>query len=171
MAPPPCCPSESDRYRLCLREKRSSGRKCDNLLRALEACRENWRKKHHATLEHDGTRVLTASTDQTARTWDVKHAEFQKEFKGHGMTVTSCAFSRDGTLIVTGSLDKTAKLWNSWNNEAPLTTLEGHDGDVTSVNTSTDGKRVITASRDKTARIWEVKKRAERSTAARTHAT
>ena len=58
MASPPCCPSESDRYRLCLREKRSSGRKCDNLLRALEACRENWRKKHHATLEHDGTRVL-----------------------------------------------------------------------------------------------------------------
>ena len=53
-----CCRNESQKYRECLKEKRSSGRKCDNLLATLELCREQWREKNQATLRHDGSRVL-----------------------------------------------------------------------------------------------------------------
>jgi len=53
-----CCRAESDSYRKCLKEKRSSGRQCNKLLDVLETCREQWRQSNNAVLEHDGTRVL-----------------------------------------------------------------------------------------------------------------
>mmetsp|Transcript_48863 Transcript_48863/g.90981 ORF Transcript_48863/g.90981 Transcript_48863/m.90981 type:complete len:109 (+) Transcript_48863:139-465(+) len=56
---PPCCPNETMAYRTCLREKRSSGRKCDSLSRALEDCREVWRHNNNVgKLCFDGTRIL-----------------------------------------------------------------------------------------------------------------
>ena len=52
------CPRETSAYRGCLREQRSSGRKCTHLAKTLEACREKWRKAQGFELKHDGTRVL-----------------------------------------------------------------------------------------------------------------
>ncbi len=52
------CRDESEKYRECLREKKSSGRKCDNLAKSLEECRVKWRAKNKITLDYDGTRVL-----------------------------------------------------------------------------------------------------------------
>ena len=54
-----CCRQETDKYRQCLREKRSSGRKCDGPAKDLEVCREKWRKDHNVgPLNFDGTRII-----------------------------------------------------------------------------------------------------------------
>ena len=52
------CQRETKLYRACLREQRSSGRKCTHLAKSLEVCREKWRKAQGTAVRHDGTRVL-----------------------------------------------------------------------------------------------------------------
>src|SRR5262249_2821627 len=59
----------------------------------------------------DGTRLASASHDQTARVWDARTGAPLLELKGHTHMVASVAFSPDGTRLATGSEDGTARLW------------------------------------------------------------
>eukprot|EP00980_Cylindrotheca_fusiformis_P017090 scaffold5247_cov130-Cylindrotheca_fusiformis.AAC.9 len=52
------CKPETLAYRTCLKESRSSGKKCTHLAQSLEACREKWRKENDVKHEFDGTRIL-----------------------------------------------------------------------------------------------------------------
>ena len=106
-----------------------------------------------ASFSPDGSRVVTASNDDTARVWDVKTGSVLATLYGHTDAVDSAAFSPDGSRIVTASGDKTARVWDA-ETGAALTTLLGHSGGVGSANFSPDGSRIVTASEDKTARVW-----------------
>jgi TPR repeat protein len=104
----------------------------------------------------DGTRVVTASYDNTARLWDAKTGAALAVLKGHTGIVISAGFSPDGTRVVTASSDKTARLWDA-KTGAALAVLKGHTGSVKSAGFSPDGARVVTASYDNTARLWDAK--------------
>jgi len=53
------CRSESQSYRSCLKDARTSGGgKCTFQAQTLEACREKVRRVHNLQHEFDGTRVL-----------------------------------------------------------------------------------------------------------------
>jgi WD40 repeat protein len=121
--------------------------------------RHTWLQGHDgyvlsAAFSPDGARVVTASTDQTARIWDAKTGAVLMELKGHGGWVYSAAFSADGARIVTASRDKTVRIWNA-KTGAVLMELKGHGAAVRSAAFSPDGTRAITGSEDKTARIWD----------------
>ena len=60
----------------------------------------------------DGTRVVTASVDGTARVWDAATGQPLTSSLAHQGWVVSAAFSPDGRRVVTASLDKTARVWN-----------------------------------------------------------
>jgi WD40 repeat protein len=66
-----------------------------------------------AAFNPDGTRIVTASNDKTARIWDAVTGNEIKVLRGHKDYVTSAAFSPDGTRIVTASWDKTARIWDA----------------------------------------------------------
>jgi WD40 repeat protein len=102
----------------------------------------------------DGTRILTGSSDKTARLWDVATGKTVATLDGHTSGVSLVAFSPDGARILTGSWDKTARLWDAATGKM-LAPLEGHTDTVTSVAFSRDGTRVLTGSYDKTARLWD----------------
>ena len=59
----------------------------------------------------DGTRIVTASLDKTARIWDAASGKPIGELTGHQDGVGGAAFSPDGARIVTASQDGTARLW------------------------------------------------------------
>jgi WD40 repeat protein len=107
-----------------------------------------------AAFSLDGTRVVTASADKTARVWDSRTGQLVSTLKGHEDSVLSAAFSPDGTRVVTASEDKTARVWDSRTGQL-VSTLKGHEARVWSAEFSPDGTRVVTASEDKTARVWD----------------
>ena len=67
-----------------------------------------------AAFSRDGTRIVTASYDKTARLWDAATGEpIGVPLAGHTDYVAGAAFSPDGKRIVTVSADKTARLWDA----------------------------------------------------------
>ncbi|MEM7530405.1 MAG: NB-ARC domain-containing protein, partial [Pseudomonadota bacterium] len=108
-----------------------------------------------AVFSPDGTRVLTASLDRTARLWDVETGMEVRPFEGHGAGVWSAVFSPDGTRVLTASWDDTARLWDV-ETGTEIRPFEGHGDWVRSAVFSPDGTLVLTASDDRTARLWEV---------------
>ncbi|HEY6620569.1 MAG TPA: protein kinase [Steroidobacteraceae bacterium] len=109
-----------------------------------------------AVYSPDGTRIVTSSTDRTARIWDARTGAQLAVLTGHGDRVRSAVYSPDGTRIVTASWDKTARIWDAYSGKE-LAVLVGHENYVVSAVYSPDGTRIITASYDKTARIWDAR--------------
>jgi WD40 repeat protein len=110
----------------------------------------------NAAFSPDGTRVVTASDDGTARVWDAATGQPLTSPLAHQDKVWSVAFSPDGTRVVTASEDKTARVWDAATGK-PLTGPLAHQDKVWSAAFSPDGTRVVTASEDKTARVWDVR--------------
>jgi WD40 repeat protein len=108
-----------------------------------------------AAFSRDGTRVVTASDDRTARVWTVDGSDAPVVLDGHHGEVTSAAFSPDGTHVVTSSKDGTARVWRT-NGNGGAVVLRGHLDTVLIASFSPDGRHVVTASTDGTARVWRV---------------
>jgi hypothetical protein len=109
----------------------------------------------YAAFSGDGTRVVTASDDDTARIWDAESGKEMTVLKGHDNPVYAAAFSADGKSVVTASFDTNARIWDAESGKE-IAILKGHDHSLWSAAFSGDGQRVVTASQDKTARIWDV---------------
>jgi WD40 repeat protein/serine/threonine protein kinase len=109
---------------------------------------------YFAAYSPDGTRVVTASRDHTARIWDARTGAQLAVLSGHTNIVYCAAYSPDGTRVVTASRDHTARIWDA-HTGAQLAVLSGHEDGINSVAYSPDGMRIVTASFDKSARIWD----------------
>jgi WD40 repeat protein/serine/threonine protein kinase/TPR repeat protein len=111
---------------------------------------------HNASYSADGSRIVTASEDKTARVWDAYTGRPLATLKGHEAKLYSASFSPDGSRIVTASDDKTARVWDA-RSGALLSVLAGHGDGVRAACYSPDGLRIVTASDDRTARVWDAK--------------
>jgi hypothetical protein len=110
-----------------------------------------------AAYSHDGSRIVTASTDRTARIWDARAGTQLKVLSGGSDYFTSAAYSPDGKYIVTtSSPDRTVRIWNA-ETGLQVAALQGHRGLLGSALYSPDGARIVTSSDDKTARIWDAR--------------
>ena len=102
----------------------------------------------------DGTRLATASYDNTVKLWDAGTSQVLRIFTGHTNGVPSVVFSPDGTRLASASHDKTVILWDVDTGKI-LHTLRGHTGEVYGVAFSPDGTHVASASNDKTVKLWD----------------
>jgi len=102
----------------------------------------------------DGTRIASASDDNTVRIWDAGNGGSLHTLEGHSGYIRSVVFSPDGTRIASGSMDKTVRIWDAGNGGC-LHTLEGHSSWIRSVVFSSDGTRIASGSDDNTVRIWD----------------
>ena len=107
-----------------------------------------------ASFSNDGDRIVTASSDNTARVWDSRSGQLLHELRGHQDTVGEAGFSNDGDRIVTASSDNTARVWDSRSGQL-LHELRGHQASVDGIEFSSNGDRILTRSSDSTVRIWD----------------
>ena len=115
---------------------------------------------------HDGTRLVTASGDRTARVWNPaswyskRAAETsppswtsQVTLVGHRARLTSAEFSPDGGLVLTGSHDRDVRVWDAETGEC-LVTHVGNSGAVNVARFLSRGFLLATAGSDGSARVW-----------------
>lgn len=123
--------------------------------RAIAVLERHTGPVRHLAFSPHGQRLVSASSDGTARLWDpARHVEAAvlKEHKG---AVHSATFSPDGLRLITASEDGTARLWNT-SDGARIAVFSGHAGPVEHAAFSPDGRYLVTASRDHTACVWSV---------------
>jgi WD40 repeat protein len=120
--------------------------------------RGHWDSIEAVAFSPDGSRLLTASWDGTARIWNAatgKDLLTQSPPEDLFVLQLYCAaFSPDGTRVVTGGNEKNTRIWNAATGEEVLT-LRGTGGPVKNVAWSPDGTRLATDTSDGTARIWD----------------
>ncbi len=114
---------------------------------------------------HDGTRLVTASGDRTARIWNpaswlgsragesAPSWSSQVTLVGHKSWLLGAEFSPDGTLVLTCGYDRTARVWDAQTGECLVTQI-GHDGTVNTARFRSRGFLMATAGSDRTARLW-----------------
>ena len=102
---------------------------------------------------HAGGIILTGSSDEMAKLWNIKTGLIMQIYRHKGI-VTSVAFSPHADrIILTGSLDGTARLWDI-KTEKTIKTFKHQEG-VTSVAFSPHSDRIIlTGSLDGTTKLW-----------------
>jgi WD40 repeat protein len=87
----------------------------------------------------DGKRILTASSDGTARIWDVQSGSLVKVLRYHTDSVNQAVFSPDGSYILTASSDQTLGFWSA---TGEFETAVDYSIPVFSVAYSRDGTRL-----------------------------
>jgi WD40 repeat protein len=103
----------------------------------------------------DGTRLVSASRDETLRIW---HAATGREIavvRGHRGVVQALAFSPHGRRLASGGDDRTVRLWDG-RTGAPLAICSGHAGSVYALAFNRDGTRLVSGALADTAyRLWD----------------
>lgn len=125
--------------------------------RLIHTLRGHSKLIRRARYDEQDRRLLTASSDKTARIWKIDAngdiSEASTILAGHEDEVLDIGSSSDGRRVATASADKTVRIWDSTG--ATRQILRGHLAAVTSVCFSPDGKRLLTASLDQTVRLWD----------------
>jgi WD40 repeat protein len=105
-------------------------------------------------LTPDGGRAITASTDQTARVWDLASGATIREYAGHTGPLYSLALSGDGRTLVTGAQDNSLRVWDV-PQTVPLLAIAAHGVAVTGVAGTADGKVLVSVGADNKLRVWD----------------
>jgi WD40 repeat protein len=103
----------------------------------------------------DNRRLVSGSTDQTVRVWNLADAKFPEAatFAGHGATVTGVSFNSNATQVVSGAANNSVKLWDVATGEE-LKDFAGHSAAVVGVAMTPNNQLVISAAADKSVRFW-----------------
>jgi len=125
----------------------------------LQAC---CRELHGVVFAAHDTRLLSASSDRTARLWDAASGA-QLLVLQHPAPVWDAQGSADGRRILTAAEDGRARLWDASTGRV-LLELVGHEGGVRCARFVGDGTRILTCSEtegDGSLRLWDAASGAE----------
>jgi eukaryotic-like serine/threonine-protein kinase len=103
----------------------------------------------------DGTRLVSASADGTARIWNAKTGRQMVRFNGHGKPVLGADFSPDGRSVVSCGDDNVARLWNA-ENGTETRVFKDHKQGLKRAVFSPNGKTLVTVSVDRSVKLWDV---------------
>ena len=107
-----------------------------------------------AKFSPDGTQMVSASNDQTARIWDVLSGKLIATCTGHKGVIFDAEFSHDGKHVLTISEDGTARIWEAATGQ-PLATFQGSDDYILFAFFLPDRNQVVSVSDNGTIRTWD----------------
>jgi WD40 repeat protein len=97
-----------------------------------------------ANFDPSGELVVTGSSDNTARVWDLASERTRVVLTGHTGLLYGARFSPDGRNVVTASDDGTARVWDAATGEQLLELL-GDGYPITDAGFDPAGRRIVTA--------------------------
>jgi WD40 repeat protein/tetratricopeptide (TPR) repeat protein len=100
----------------------------------------------------DGSRVITASYDKSARIWESATGECLA-FLWHSTHVAQATFSPDGAHVMTVAGHE-ARVWDAHSGTIESPPLR-HRADIRFAAFSPDGRRIVTCGFDRVARVWD----------------
>jgi WD40 repeat protein/ABC-type sugar transport system substrate-binding protein len=105
----------------------------------------------------DGTKVTTASLDDSMIVWDVESRTMIQRYWGHDDDLVAVDFSPDGKQALTTSYDTTLILWNIETETQPIESqlMDAHVGRIYDVEFDPASERALTASEDHTIGVWD----------------
>jgi WD40 repeat protein len=109
---------------------------------------------NQCSFNHDGTLLVSAGSDYSARIWEVPSMRLKAALVGHTDDVDTAVFSPNGQFVATCALDRSIKIFDLTGH--CLKTMTGHTGNVLTVAWSQDAKSLISSSVDGTVRHWDV---------------
>ncbi len=119
--------------------------------RALQrACHDHL--ANQCSFSPDGRLLVSASSDYTARLWDVPSLRLRGSLAGHDDDVEMAVFAPQSDRIATCSRDHTIRIFDL--DGRCLHVLTGHTADVISVSWAADGRTLVSSSDDGTVRRW-----------------
>ena len=114
-------------------------------------------RTHQAVRFHPNSLYLaTASSDWTARLWDVQRGSCVRVFLGHQGIVSTLAFSPDGKYLASASEDLSINLWDLGSGKR-IKKMTGHTASIYSLAFSAESSLLVSGSADWTVRCWDVK--------------
>ncbi|KIJ13554.1 hypothetical protein PAXINDRAFT_80977, partial [Paxillus involutus ATCC 200175] len=109
------------------------------------------------SLSADGTKLASASFNNTVRFWDAHSGDPIDQPLQHDDGVYAVTFSPSGEFVASGGIDDKVSIWRSVDlTPKPLTTLSGHENHIWRIAYLAGGTRIVTCAFDKTVRLWDV---------------
>ncbi|MBD2784941.1 hypothetical protein ID858_11890 [Xenorhabdus sp. DI] len=102
----------------------------------------------------DGRWLVSASSDYSARIWEVPTMQLKAALLGHEDDVEMAVFNPASDIVATCSRDKNIRLFRVDNGQCKHI-LRGHNADVISISWSMDGTTLVSSSDDGTIRRWD----------------
>jgi WD40 repeat protein len=104
----------------------------------------------------DGSRIASASLDQTIGLWHGMTLEPLALLQGHNGKVLQVQFTSESNRLVSMSDDLTIRLWEAARGN-PVAVLHGHTEIIYHFALSPNGNTLASASGDGTVRLWDMK--------------
>ncbi|KAF7985800.1 hypothetical protein HWV62_441 [Athelia sp. TMB] len=143
--------SDSQKYAICLWDVDTGGK-------AIPDLRGHQKEVQVVAFAHFESRmhVISASLDNTVRTWDVRAGKETKMRKCQS-PITTMVCSADGSLIVCGSKeDGSIIIWTSMVADDAPEVRKGHNDIILGLALSKNNKYLVSCSADQTVRLWDL---------------
>jgi toxoflavin biosynthesis protein ToxC len=123
------------------------------------ACANHDHLVNQCAFSSDGRWLVSASSDYSARVWEVPTLRLKAVLPGHGDDVDMAVFSPNDRRIATCALDRCVRIFDL--DGRCLCEMRGHTGNVLSLAWSPDGRHVVSSSVDGTIRRWDTERHIE----------
>lgn len=104
----------------------------------------------------DGHTMVTASSDQTVRFWDLDEMRPLRSLKDHTNAVKALAMTTDQTILISAGDDRTIRFWDMASGQPLATLLDAHPLPINALEVSNNGRLLISADSGGGIYLWNL---------------
>lgn len=104
----------------------------------------------------DGRTLITASSDQTVRFWDLETEQLLNTLSDHTNVVKALAMTTDQNILITAGDDRTIRFWAMASGEPLATIADAHPLPINALEVSHNGNLLISADSGGRVYLWDL---------------